>query len=89
MIKKIAVIWIGLAMLFSFTVIVVDLVPTASGNVIYVGGIGPGNYSTIQEGIDAANPGDTVNVFSGTYYENVIVNKTIIPQRFSMVTNPI
>ena len=35
------------------------------------------NYTTIQEGIDAANSGDTVFVKNGTYYENVIVNKTI------------
>jgi pectin methylesterase-like acyl-CoA thioesterase len=34
-------------------------------------------YNTIQEGIDAASNGDTVFVFSGTYFENVIVNKAI------------
>jgi parallel beta-helix repeat protein len=34
-------------------------------------------FNTIQEGINAANNGDTVFVFDGTYFENVIVNKTI------------
>ncbi|TET90650.1 MAG: hypothetical protein E3J35_06120 [Methanomassiliicoccales archaeon] len=44
---------------------------------LYVGGVGPGNYTTIQSAIDNATPGDTIYVFSGTYYENVIVNKTL------------
>jgi len=32
---------------------------------------------TIQEGIDNASIGDTIFVYSGIYYENVIVNKTV------------
>ncbi len=44
---------------------------------VYVGGTGPGNYTTIQAGIDAANAGDTVFVYSRTYYECIIINKTI------------
>lgn len=46
---------------------------------IYVGGIGPGNYSSIQEAIDNASVGDTVFVYneSAPYYENLIINKTI------------
>lgn len=32
---------------------------------------------TIQEGINNATAGDTVFVYSGIYYENVIINKTI------------
>jgi nitrous oxidase accessory protein NosD len=32
---------------------------------------------TIQAGVDAAQPGDTIYVYNGTYYENVIVDKTL------------
>ena len=35
------------------------------------------NYRSIQSAIDAANPGNTIIVTSGTYYENVVVNKQL------------
>jgi parallel beta-helix repeat protein len=38
---------------------------------------GPADFSTIQEAINAANKGDTIFVRNGTYYENVLVNKSI------------
>ncbi|MCJ7719484.1 right-handed parallel beta-helix repeat-containing protein, partial [Candidatus Bathyarchaeota archaeon] len=37
----------------------------------------PTDYPTIQEAVDAANPGDTVRVLAGTYYEHVVANKSI------------
>jgi nitrous oxidase accessory protein len=37
----------------------------------------PDDYPTIQEAINNANEGDTVYIRMGTYFENVIVNKTI------------
>ena len=37
----------------------------------------PDDYLSIQEAINAANPGDTIYVRAGSYYENVIVNKTL------------
>jgi parallel beta-helix repeat protein len=50
--------------------------PTGLGDILYVGGGGPGNYSTIQEAINNASEGDTVYVFddSSPYIENVVIN---------------
>ena len=39
---------------------------------------GPADFHTIQEAINAASDGDTIQVASGTYYEHVVVeNKTL------------
>lgn len=50
-----------------------------SDNVLFVGGSGPGNYSSIQEAINASSNGDTVFVFddSAPYYEHLKINTTI------------
>jgi len=34
-------------------------------------------YQHVQEGIDNASNGDTIFVYNGIYYENIIINKTI------------
>ncbi|MEA2054528.1 MAG: NosD domain-containing protein [Candidatus Thermoplasmatota archaeon] len=48
-----------------------------TGSTIYVYADGSGDYTTIQSAIDNASDGDTIFVFNGIYYENVIVNKPI------------
>jgi parallel beta-helix repeat protein len=47
------------------------------GSTLYVGGNGSGNYSKIQDAIDNASDGDRIFVYSGFYYENVVLNKSI------------
>ena len=37
----------------------------------------PEDFSSIQEAVDAANPGNTIEVDEGTYSENVIITKAI------------
>ncbi len=37
----------------------------------------PDDYPTIQEAINNANPGDTIFVRKRTYYENIVINKSI------------
>ncbi len=59
---------------FTLTILVL---PEARATTLYVGGGGPGNYTTIQGAIDDASPGSTVFVFNGTYYENIMVNRTL------------
>jgi len=38
---------------------------------------GPADFHTIQEAINAASLGDTIYVHNGTYYEQVVVNKSV------------
>jgi parallel beta-helix repeat protein len=47
------------------------------GDTLYVGGGGPGNYTSIQDAIDNASNGDTIFIFSGLYEENIMLDKSI------------
>ncbi len=48
------------------------------GNILYVGGEGPGNYTSIQDAIDDAVDGDVIIVYPGIYYEDqVSINKAL------------
>ncbi len=53
--------------------------PISTGNTLYVGGTGPGNYTKIQDAIDNASDGDTVFVYddSSPYYENLVIDKKV------------
>jgi predicted outer membrane repeat protein len=41
---------------------------------ITVAGDGSGDYTSIQDAIDFSITGDTITVFPGTYYENLVIN---------------
>lgn len=66
-----------LVIVSTFSIVMTVIPDVARANILYVGGAGPGNYTTIQSAIDAAFPGDTVFVYNGTYVENVVVHKII------------
>jgi hypothetical protein len=76
---------VGITLLFLGTTIVPSpaqeieksSLPTSSGKWLYVGGHGPGNYTRIQDAIKDSKDGDTIFVFAGTYYENILIQKAI------------
>ena len=55
----------------SLTAAIVVLPTPVRAATLYVGGIGPGNHTTIGNAMAAASPGDTVFVYGGTYRETV------------------
>jgi|GEM_PF-838341 len=75
-----AIATIGILLLSCFVITpVAKTAPPAPpiGTTLYVGGSGPGNYSNIQDAIDDASDGYAVYVYSGTYYENIVIDKSI------------
>ncbi len=51
---------------------------TRAGNrTLYVGGNGTGNYTSIQDAINASSDDDTVFVYGGNYFENLTINNSI------------
>ncbi len=83
--RRVIAFWLSLTMVLGFIVILVEIAPVVKAPaIIYVDdvpGTGPNNpdenYTVIQDAVNAAQPGDTVFVYGGTYYEHVILNKTI------------
>ena len=47
------------------------------GQMLYVGGDGPYNYTKIQDAVDNASDGDSIYVYQGIYYEHVLITKKI------------
>jgi nitrous oxidase accessory protein NosD len=47
-------------------------------SISYVGGSGEGNYSSIQDAINNSENGTIIYVTNGVYFENLLIDKSII-----------
>ncbi len=55
-----------------------NLTSTSNGKIITVDDEGDGNFTSIQDAVDNASIGDTILIYSGTYHEEVKINKTLL-----------
>ncbi len=70
---KITIISIFLVYSFSFTTIAQNNNP-----IYYVGGYGPGNYTSIQSAINDAPSNTHIYLYNGTYNETLTINKPLL-----------
>ncbi|MCK5291229.1 MAG: right-handed parallel beta-helix repeat-containing protein [Thermoplasmata archaeon] len=75
--RDVSLILIAFVIVSTFSFAVMVLPENARAATLFVGGTGPGNYTKIQDAIDVANPGDTVYVYGGWFYEDILVHTTI------------
>jgi nitrous oxidase accessory protein NosD/PKD repeat protein len=67
-----------LLLIHSFLPLIEIQVAKATPETIYVAQDGGANvFNTIQEAINYAKDGDTIFVYNGTYYEHLLINKSI------------
>jgi parallel beta-helix repeat protein len=75
--KKGSLVVMFLLIVSAFSATLSIIPESAVATTLYVGGAGPGNYTTIQSAIDAANVDDTVFVYNGTYVESITVSRSL------------
>jgi parallel beta-helix repeat protein len=63
--------------LFIFNLIFPTIASEDTVLTLYVGGNNSGNYSTIQKAIENASNGSIIYVYNGTYFENIVLEKSI------------
>ncbi|KPJ66085.1 hypothetical protein AMJ44_09075, partial [candidate division WOR-1 bacterium DG_54_3] len=76
-IKILSIFFIWILVYAAFAVFVNISKETAGADIWIVDQAGGGNFTTIQDAINNSNDGDTIYVWAGTYYENVLVNKSV------------
>ena len=64
-------------LIVSVTILVLGFLGTASATNWSVNGSGGADFTGIQDAINNAKDGDTILVYSGVYYETVVVNKSV------------
>ncbi len=57
-----------------------DALSILSPDTLYVGGSGPGNYTTIQSAVENASDGDTIYVYTGQYSGGIVLSKALTLQ---------
>ena len=74
----ITILFLGLSITPSVAIISINRssILISDGNTLYVGGSGPGNYTSIQDAIDNASDGNTIFIYNGKY-DGFTANKTL------------
>jgi len=62
-----------------FMLVTISAFPSviSEGNIIYVDDDGGADYTSIQDAVDAAYEGDTIYVYPGIYYEQIVISTTL------------
>lgn len=70
-------IWIAVLLLVIVFGGCIEVTQPIPSNMIYVDDNGGANYTSIQDAINASPENYIIFVYSGIYYENIVINKTI------------
>lgn len=75
--RKAGLVTACLVVISSFHLVLTVLPTNVTATDLFVGGGGPGNYTAIQDAINASSPGSSVYVYPGIYYERLTIDKPL------------